>query len=828
MRNEIAQSLVCPQERPRLIVVGAGMAAARLLEEMKAGGGLEQWNVTLIGEERSWPYNRILLSSIVQKSYKPKEILLQAPEWYRESGVRSLLGRRVERIDRAMGFVHTSDRSLPYDKLILATGSQPLLPPISDLQTAGGSLRPGVFVFRTVEDCRRIMDAAGNCRRAIVIGGGLLGLEAAYGLLAHGLSVHLVHLQGHLMEQQLDPTAGAVLQQAVERKGIVVHLRSETMAILGEGERVEGIRLKDGRTLSADLVIVAAGIRPNVSLAKSCGLPVGRGVMVDDRLSTPDPHIHAIGDCSEHRNQVYGLVGPAWEQAKTLADLLTGRNPEGRYPGSKIATRLKIAGIDLTVLGETEPKSLEDELVLYSEPNHGVYKKLLVRENRVAGAIILGDGSKGAELLSLFDLQTPLPPARANLLLGPLPGSGALQATAEADEQILCFCNGVKRGAIRQAVEGGCRSLWALGQTTRATTGCGSCKSSVAKLLEELLGAAPEEDPKAHYYVPGVPLPKADLVAEIRRRGLRSVSAVFRELAGGREDAASKPGLASLLKSLWKEQYEDERDARHTNDRVHANIQKDSSYSVVPRIYGGVVTPSELRRIADVAEKYKVPMVKITGGQRIDLLGIGKEELPAVWRDLGMPCGHAYTKAFRTCKTCVGTEFCRFGLGDSTSLGVALEKRFQGLETPAKVKMAVSGCPRNCAEATTKDLGAIAIESGWQLYVGGAAGSRVRAGDLLATVSDPEEVLRISERFLAYYGENARYAERSYHFVERIGIERLRSLLVEDAEGRGEELERQISQAISAYRDPWQEGEHPVEPGQFQAVKDLPMVEGVK
>ncbi|MGD9897402.1 MAG: nitrite reductase large subunit NirB [Candidatus Methylacidiphilaceae bacterium] len=826
MRNGRTQAAVCRKTRPRLVVIGAGMAAARLLEEMQASGGLTRWEVTLIGEEPSGAYNRILLSSILQKSHKPEDILLQPPSWYREKGVHALLGTRVEGIDRTRRRVLTTTRSLPYDRLILATGSQPQLPPIAGLRTAEGGLRPGVFVFRTMDDCRQILNTARRCRRAVVIGGGLLGLEAAYGLLAHGLKVSVAHLQGHLMEQQLDPTAGAILQGALERKGIVVHLHAKTTEILGDEEGVEGIRLASGRILPADLVVVAAGVRPNAELAEGCGLLVRRGVVIDERLCTSDAQIHAIGDCAEFGGRVYGLVAPAWEQARTLANLLGGRNPAARYRGSRTGTYLKVGGIDLAVMGETEPNSPEDELIHYAEPNAGIYKKLLLRDGRLAGAIVLGDGARAAELLNFFDLQTPLPSSRAALLWGAPTGPG--HRPPAADELRVCFCNNVSRKAIRQAVEAGCRTFQSVSETTRAATGCGSCKGEVEKLLREFLGSAPEKDPKADYYVPGVPLPKAELTAEIRRRGLRSVSAVFRELAGGREDAASKPGLASLLKSLWKDEYEDERDARHINDRVHANIQKDSTYSVVPRIYGGIVTPSQLRRIADVAEKFRVPMVKITGGQRIDLLGVGKEQLPAIWRDLGMPSGHAYTKAFRTCKTCVGSDFCRFGLGDSTSLGIALEKRFQGLETPAKVKMAVSGCPRNCAEATTKDLGVVAIESGWQIYVGGGAGSRVRAGDLLATVSHPDEVQRLAGRFLAFYQANARYGERSYSFTERLGIERLRSLLVEDADGQAKELDREIEEAISAYHDPWLEGERRVEPGQFGRFTQSTMEEGVR
>jgi nitrite reductase (NADH) large subunit len=341
----------------------------------------------------------------------------------------------------------------------------------------------------------------------------------------------------------------------------------------------------------------------------------------------------------------------------------------------------------------------------------------------------------------------------------------------------------------------------------------------VQALLELHAGDALVEDPAAHYYVPGVPLAKAELVAAVRARGLRSVSAVFAALAGGREDPASKAGLASLLKTLWGAEYEDERDARFINDRVHANIQRDGTFSVVPRIYGGVTSAAQLRRIADVADKYDVPMVKITGGQRIDLLGIPKERLPDVWRDLGMPSGYAYAKAFRTCKTCVGTEFCRYGVGDSTSLGVQIERRFQGIETPAKLKLATAGCPRNCSEATTKDVGAVAIEGGrWEVYVGGGAGSRVRKGDVLCVVDSHDAVLHMTARFIQYYREHARYLERTYDFVERVGIERLREILVDDAEGIGAALDAAMQASVDAYRDPWLEADAPVHPAQFTTL----------
>jgi nitrite reductase (NADH) large subunit len=384
------------------------------------------------------------------------------------------------------------------------------------------------------------------------------------------------------------------------------------------------------------------------------------------------------------------------------------------------------------------------------------------------------------------------------------------------DHAQICNCNGVSKGQIKEAIMiGKCHSVSKVGGCTKAGLGCGSCKTLIAQLLEAYAGVT-GEDPSENYYVPGVPLEKSQLVAEVKARRLKSVSAVFRELAGGKEDPASKVGLASLLKTLWPGEYDDERDARFINDRVHANIQKDGTYSVVPRIYGGVTSPAELRRIAEVAEKYNVPMVKFTGGQRLDLLGIKKEDLPKIWTELGIPSGHAYTKAFRTCKSCVGTDFCRYGVGDSIALAQKIERRFQGIESPHKMKLATAGCPRNCSEAYVKDLGAVAIEGGlWEIYVGGAAGGTVRKGDLLCTVKTHDDVLLFMGRFMQYYREHGKYLERSYGFVQRLGIEFLRSILVEDSEGICARLDTDIQKAVNAYKDPWKEAEIPAYPGQF-------------
>lgn len=808
--------------KQRLVVVGNGMAGARFVEDLLARGGGDRWAVTMFGDEPHGNYNRILLSGVLAGKNQADDIVLNPLGWYREQGVRLHAGVRADRVDLDARTVHGGDVAEPYDALVLATGSSPFVPPMEGSRDASGALREGVYVFRTLQDCQAITARAAESRVAAVIGGGLLGLEAARGLLLQGLEVHVVHLAQHLMELQLDPPGARILQRSLEKMGLHVHLGKSTRAVLGEG-RVTGLRFEDGSTLAADMVVISAGIRPNVALAREAGLLVERGIVVGDDLRCEGRvHEFSLGECAQHRGRTYGLVAPLWEQAQVLADRLSGRAPRAAYAGSKVATKLKVMGVDLAVMGAKEPAP-DDEEVLYVDASRGIYKKLVLRAGRLQGAILLGDAGAAPDLFRAFDKEADLPPDPARLLF---PGEAAAPKGVLdlPDEAQVCNCNGVSKGKILEAIRGGKRSLPAVCEATRAGTGCGSCKRDVTALLEAAGGGAGEaDDPSIHYYVPGVPLSKPDLVRSVQELGLKSVSAVFQALAGGKEHAPSKPGLASLLRVVWGAEYQDERDARFVNDRVHANIQKDGTFSVVPRIFGGVTSPAQLRRIADVAERHHVPMVKITGGQRIDLLGVRREALPDVWRELGEPSGHAYAKSFRTCKTCVGTEFCRYGLGDSTGLGIAIERRYQGLESPHKMKLATAGCPRNCSEATTKDVGAVAIEGGrWEIYVGGGAGSRVRKGDLLCTVDTHEDVLRLMGRFMQHYREQAKYLERTYDFVERVGIEKVRAVVVRDEEGQAARLDAAVEAAVAAQRDPWLEAAEPVHPSQFR--RELPVL----
>ena len=815
--------------RQKLVILGNGMAGARVAEEILKRGGAELFEITMIGAEPHGNYNRILLSNVLNGSQSAEEIVMNPIPWYRENGIKLIAGMPAIGIHRAKRTIMLLDsRQIPYDKLIIATGSRPFVPPIPGVDLYG------VFVFRTLEDCTSIAKWAKDAKKAVVVGGGLLGLEAAKGLMTHGPEVHVIEMSPHLMAVQVDAAGGAILGKTVAGLGVTAHCGRVTTEILSDARsRACGVKFKDGDEVSCDMVVISAGIRPNGELAREAGLAVDKAIVVDDHMLTDDPDVYAVGECAQHRGKFYGLVSPIWEQCQVLADHITGVNRDAAYSGSFVATKLKVMGVNVASMGERDGQP-GDEIVRYEEPDGGIYKKLIIRNGRLAGAMLVGDCETYDDLAAKLRSGEALPARRAELLFGsPAECATEFSFASMADDKQICDCNGVCKGKIVDAIKAGKTTVQAVGKATRAGTGCGSCRKMVKGLIEAIAGEV-KADPSEAWYVPAIPMEKQALAAEIRRRGLKAVSQVMEALAT-REDEKSKMGLAILLRALWGKEYIDERDCRFVNDRVHGNIQKDGTFSVIPRIYGGMTTADELVKIGNVAKKYHVPTVKLTGGQRIDLLGIKREDLPAIWKDLGMVSGYAYTKAFRTCKTCVGSEWCRFGTNDSTALGIAIEKKFQGLETPAKVKMAVSGCPRNCAESTVKDVGIIATEGGeWEIYVGGAAGVSVRKGDVLARVKSQEEAIRLTSRFVQYYQDHARYLERTYDFVPRIGIERLRAILVDDAEGLCAELDARMQNYLDAAIDPWVEdpkarnGRGAYE-GQFAPVRSvaLPVLETV-
>ncbi len=826
----VTEAVIRPEHRAstakaRLVVVGNGMAGIRAIEDVLARGGGEKFDITVFGDEPYGNYNRILLSNVLAGKDDPSEIYLNALDWYSDNHIDLRAGVRVVRIDTFGHVVLADDGSrIRYDKLILATGSRSFFPPMTGLWADDKTMADGVFGFRTLDDTSAMIAEAANRTKAVVIGGGLLGLEAARGLQSRGMAVDVVHAASTLMNAQLDGLAGDILRTSVEGLGIGVHTSKRTTEVLVQDGKLTGIVFADGERLDCDMLVIAAGIRPNVGLAQRAGLTVERAIVTDDHMrSVDDDDIYVVGECAQHRGQVYGLVAPLWEQAKVLADHLTGTDSTAAYHGSRVATKLKVAGVDVASMGVKGPEHPDDEFVQYSEPKHGVYKTIVIRDGKLVGATLIGDVSKVSFLTQAFDNGLPLPDERVALMFDIGTPDVAVGVAELADDAQVCNCNGVSKGALVTCVRAGETSVSAVMAKTKAGKGCGSCKELVGQVVEWAAGGAVTEDPSASWYVPGVPYAKPELMRLIRDLQLHSVSSVFNALApDGKHDAGSKMALASLLEMMWADEFVDEKDSRFINDRVHANIQRDGTFSVVPQMKGGVTSAWQLRRIADVADKYSIPMIKCTGGQRIDLLGIRKEDLPGVWADLEMPSGYAYGKSFRTVKTCVGSDFCRFGVGDSTALGIALEERFQGLASPAKMKLAVTGCPRNCAESLCKDLGVVAVDGGrWEIYVGGAAGAHIRKGDLMATVDSAAEVMTLTGRFLQYYRESANWLERTYAWVPRVGIEHIRAVVVQDADGLAEGLDARMQKSIDAYRDPWLDGREPATEGQFRTSLPL-------
>ncbi|WP_166242879.1 nitrite reductase large subunit NirB [Paenibacillus turpanensis] len=788
----------------KLVLVGNGMAGMQTIEHiLKLGGAFD---ITVIGSEPYPNYNRIMLSYVLEGSQTPADIILNDREWYAQNGITLHTGTMVTKVDTARQVVET-DQGLEfdYDELIVATGSKPFVLPVP------GADLEGVVGFRDIADCEAMIDAASRYRKAAVIGGGLLGLEAAKGLSSLGMEVTVVHLVDRLMERQLDAAAAEMLRDELERHGISFLMGKKTERILGSG-RVSGLHFADGTSLDADLVVMAAGIVPNIKAAAASGLDVHRGIVVDDYMRTSAPHVSAVGECSEHRGICYGLVAPLFEQALVLAKRLCGVETKP-YEGTVTATKLKISGVDVFSAG-TFIETPQHQVLQMKDAWKRTYKKLLLEDDRIVGAVLFGDTSESARLAKWVAAREPMTDEIYAALFG---GGGCCGGRGEAggdagvaamsDEDIVCGCNGVTKGDILVAIrDGGLTTVDEIKACTGATRSCGGCKPMVEQLLKAALGDSFQANAAPAGICGCTPLGRDEIVAAIREKKLTHVREVMHVLGWKDQEGCSKcrPALNYYLGMVWPEEHEDERDSRFVNERLHANIQKDGSFGVIPRMYGGVTTPAELRKIANVAEKYGVEMVKVTGGQRIDLLGVSKEQLPAIWADLGMPSGFGYAKSLRTVKTCVGSQFCRFGTQDSIAMGILLEKRYEQINMPAKFKMAVNGCPRNCAESGTKDIGIVGNDGGWEIYVGGNGGIKLRAADLLCKVKTDEELIAICDAFMQYYREQAKYGERTSDFVERVGLETVRAAILDDATEFAALGER-LAEALAGRKDPWAE-----------------------
>jgi nitrite reductase (NADH) large subunit len=791
--------------KPRLVVVGNGMAGIRTVEELlKLMPGM--YDITVFGAEPHPNYNRILLSPVLAGEQQFDEIVLNPLAWYAENGIQLHVGKEVTRIDRVKRKVIAADGTeAPYDRLLLATGSLPIVLPVP-----GKDLK-GVIGYRDMHDTQTMIDTAMRKRHAVVIGGGLLGLEAANGLKQRGMQVTVVHLADWLLERQLDPVAGQLLQRSLSERGLEFRLGTSTTELVGNADgEVVAVKFSDGSEVPADLVVMAAGIRPNIALAQAAGIHCTRGIVVNDTLQTFDPRVYAVGECASHRGIAYGLVAPLFEQAKICANHLAGFGI-GIYRGSVASTKLKVTGIDLFSAGDFMGGEGSEEIVL-SDPAGGVYKKLVLKDDKLVGACLYGDTNDGAWYFQLLKDASPIGERRERLMfgesaLGDAGTAGQDRASAMRDSDEVCGCNGVCKGTIVKAINAqGLFTVDEVKKQTKAASSCGSCTGLVEQILMNCLGSNFQQTPKTKAVCGCTDLNHGEVRKAIREGRLLTHGAVYAQLQWRSPNgcATCRPAINYYLLSTWPREAVDDPQSRFINERAHANIQKDGTFSVIPQMKGGVTNASELRRIADVADKYAVPMVKVTGGQRIDLLGIRKEDLVGVWKDLGMNSGHAYGKSIRTVKTCVGSEFCRFGTQNSTQMGIELETMLANMWSPHKVKLAVSGCPRNCAESGIKDVGIIAVESGWELHIGGNGGMKTEVAKFLVKVKTAEEVKEYTGAFLQLYREEAYYLDRTVHYIERVGMDYIRQRVIEDAANRRALYER-LLYALEGLPDPWAE-----------------------
>jgi nitrite reductase (NADH) large subunit len=804
-------------KKMKLVMVGNGMAGVRTLEELlKIAPDL--YDITVFGAEPHPNYNRILLSPVLAGEQTIDEIILNPLSWYAENGITLHAGKKVVAIDRKKRIVRAegldgSVTEAEYDRLLLATGSNPFILPVpgKDLQ--------GVIGYRDIADTNTMIEAATRYKHAVVIGGGLLGLEAANGLMLRGMQVTVVHIMPWLMERQLDDVAGKLLQRSLEARGLKFLIGAQTEALIGDKNgRVMAVKFKDGKEIPADLVVMAAGIRPNTELAEKIGLHVNRGIVVTDTMQTvTDPRVYSVGECAAHRGIAYGLVAPLFEQGKVCATHLAEFGI-GRYTGSQTSTKLKVTGIDLFSAGNFmgkasgRPEDGDCEEIVMSDPYGGVYKKLVIKGDKLVGACLYGDTVDGSWYFKMLREGRPVGDIRATLLhgeaganIGDTGHEGHTKAASMPDDAEVCGCNGVNKGTICKAIKDkGLFTLEEVKKHTKASASCGSCTGLVEQILMFTAGGDYSKAPTKKAMCGCTDASHQETREAIKAEHLLTIDSVYKRLGWRTPNGCSscRPAINYYLISSWPKEAKDDPQSRFINERSHANIQKDGTYSVIPRMWGGETTADELRRIADAVDKYKIPTVKVTGGQRIDLLGVKKEDLVNVWKDIGMPSGHAYAKALRTVKTCVGSEWCRFGTQDSTQMGKDLERALWRMYAPHKVKIAVSGCPRNCAEAGIKDVGVIGVDSGWEIYVAGNGGIKTEVAHFFCKLKTAEEVLEYSGAFLQLYREEGWYLERTVHWVGRVGLDYVKKKILDDAAGR-KALWEKLKFSLEGEPDPW-------------------------
>src|SRR5882672_7040139 len=789
----------------KLIVIGNGMVGQRLLEQLQANAS--ELEITVLCEESHPAYDRVHLTSYFSGK-SAQELALAPPDFFDRLGIRLKLSERAVAIDRGRRVVETaSGLSLEYDRVVLATGSYPFVPPIP------GHDRPGCFVYRTIDDLDAIRNASVDAKSGAVIGGGLLGLEAAKALKDLGLETHVVEFAPRLMAVQIDDAGGRTLLGRIRDLGVGVHTAKQTTAIADGSERAHCLQFEDGSLLETDLIVFSAGIRPRDELARAAGIAVGErgGVVIDDACRTSDPAIFAVGECALWNGKIYGLVAPGYQMAAIVAAQLQG-NSAVRFAGADMSTKLKLMGVDVASIGDAHAAGSGARACVFIDERRQIYKKLVLNADgtRLLGGILIGGAEEYGTWLQMVQNELPLPANPERLMFSPvdeLNGDQPLGIAAVPDSAQICSCNNVSKRDLCAAIACGARTIGALKKHTKAASSCGGCAPLVTQVLRtELtrLGVAVNNHLCEHFA-----FSRKELFHLVRVGGLRTFEDMLVKHGRGLGCDVCKPAVASILASCWNDFVlaRNKAPLQDTNDRFLANIQKDGTYSVVPRVAAGEITPRQLITIGQIAQKYRL-YTKITGGQRIDMLGAQVHQLPMIWRELvdaGFESGHAYGKSVRTVKSCVGSTWSRYGVQDSVGLALRIENRYKGLRSPHKLKFAVSGCTRECAEAQSKDVGVIATEKGWNLYVCGNGGMKPRHAELLASDLDKATLIRYIDRFLMFYIRTAERLQRTSVWRDNLegGLDYLKQVVCEDKLGIGAELEADMQRVIDTYECEW-------------------------
>jgi nitrite reductase (NADH) large subunit len=813
--------------RPRLIVIGNGMVGQKFLQLLHDAGGTRRYAVTTFCEEPRPAYDRVHLSEVFA-GRTPDDLAMTSTAWFADAGIDVRIGVKAVAIDRTRRMVTASDGSeLPYDRIVLATGSYPFVPPVP------GKELPGCCVYRTIEDLDAIRTAAGMCRTGVVVGGGLLGLEAANALKNLGLDTHVVEFAPQLMGVQIDVQGGALLKDMIEALGVKVHLSKSTTAIVaGDDGRVSKMTFADGSELPTGMIVFSAGIRPRDELAKAAGLTMGQrgGVVIDDHCRTSDPDIQAIGEVALWKERIFGLVAPGNTMAQVAVDHLMDHGGAG-FQGADMSTKLKLMGLDVASFGDSHGRTPGSRSYRWSDEVGRVYKRIVVSADgkTLLGGILVGDAEDYSALHQVMLNAIPLPEHPETLILpasaGAKPALGGPDSLP--DSAIICSCNNVTKKQIVDAIAAGNHDIPSLKSCTKACTGCGGCTQLTTNLLKSELkkaGVAVNNHLCEHFAYS-----RQELYHLVRSERIGSFQELLARHGKGDGCEICKPAVGSILASTWNEHVlrPEHAPLQDSNDHFLANIQKDGTYSVVPRVPGGEITPDQLIAIGQTAKRYDL-YTKITGGQRIDLFGARADQLPDIWRELlaaGFESGHAYGKAFRTCKTCVGSTWCRYGQQDSVGLGVRIEHRYKGLRAPHKLKMAVSGCTRECAEAQGKDVGIIATEKGYNLYVCGNGGMKPRHAEILAQDLTEEQVFRYTDRLLMFYIRTADKLERTATWFDRLegGLDYLKAVVIDDSLGLAAQFEAEMQHIVDTYQDEWRTVvEDPAQVARFKTFVNAP------